>query len=411
MWFNGGIKDMIHFFPTPYPEELWLSVLCRYHVRSGNIKFATTMEDLFGVDKRWTISAFFPTNAIHKIISQLPTGFLDIRSIILNHTLFSYYLRMVPTERKEKILNDFCRGKGETLSWIWSSERTSDSVLRYCPLCCQEDIKAFGEPYWHTSHQLPLLTVCVKHKCKLESVIVGKRKDLNIKFFLPNEFCVPHFPNYEVKPHEILLANILDSYYRLPITVGPTAEYSNLAIGLSNAGYMDVFKRYHFIFNKDRVYNDLIALYGQEQVEKVFGKEMAHFILARIANWTLLTPERYAMLSAMINQSAEVMFGPKIPDLIEERIKNLKVTSRSKKDIAAQVGVKTYQLDALFNRYGLDPIWDQKPRSEEEKRRIVVKLYCTQQEKEELEAFVKERDFPNISEMLRYCFFKAKQNS
>ena len=27
---------MIPFFPTPYPDELWYSVICRYHIRSGN---------------------------------------------------------------------------------------------------------------------------------------------------------------------------------------------------------------------------------------------------------------------------------------------------------------------------------------------------------------------------------------
>lgn len=27
---------MISFFPSPYPDELWYSVICRYHVHSGN---------------------------------------------------------------------------------------------------------------------------------------------------------------------------------------------------------------------------------------------------------------------------------------------------------------------------------------------------------------------------------------
>lgn len=33
---------MIPFFPTPYPDELWYSVICRYHIRSGNpsVKYA-----------------------------------------------------------------------------------------------------------------------------------------------------------------------------------------------------------------------------------------------------------------------------------------------------------------------------------------------------------------------------------
>lgn len=27
---------MISFFPSPYPDELWYSVICRYYVHSGN---------------------------------------------------------------------------------------------------------------------------------------------------------------------------------------------------------------------------------------------------------------------------------------------------------------------------------------------------------------------------------------
>lgn len=30
---------MISFFPMPYPDELWYSVICRYHIRSGNPSF------------------------------------------------------------------------------------------------------------------------------------------------------------------------------------------------------------------------------------------------------------------------------------------------------------------------------------------------------------------------------------
>ena len=401
---------MIHFFPTPYPEELWLSVLCRYHVRSGNIKFATTMEDLFGSCERWTISAFFPTNGIHKIISQLPPGLLDIRTIILEHTLFLYYLRMTSTERKEKILADFCRGEGETLSWIWSSEKAFDTALRYCPLCCQEDIETFGEPYWHTSHQLPLISVCTKHKCRLESIPIKKRKDLNFQFLLPSEFCIPHTPNYKVSPHEILLANTLDSYYRLPLNIGATSGYSNLTIGLSNAGYMDVFKRNYFTFNRDKIYKSLVEFYGPELVKKVFGEGAANFIIARITNWTLLAPERYAMLAVMIGMSHEEMFGPQIPDRIEKKLKELRETEHSKKNIAKELGIKTYQLDSLCNRYGIEPFWVRKAKNNVEKRQKTIRIYCTQEEKKELETFTQEKNFSSLSEMLRFCFYHTKKD-
>ena len=41
---------MLQYFPTPYPDELWYSVLGRYHVRSGNPNSATTLRELFGAE-------------------------------------------------------------------------------------------------------------------------------------------------------------------------------------------------------------------------------------------------------------------------------------------------------------------------------------------------------------------------
>ena len=41
---------MLQYFPTPYPDELWYSILGRYHVRSGNQNSATTLRELFGAE-------------------------------------------------------------------------------------------------------------------------------------------------------------------------------------------------------------------------------------------------------------------------------------------------------------------------------------------------------------------------
>ena len=52
---------MLHWFPTPYPDELLYSVLARYHVRSGNTSRKMTTEELFG--KRTIIAVWdLPSN-------------------------------------------------------------------------------------------------------------------------------------------------------------------------------------------------------------------------------------------------------------------------------------------------------------------------------------------------------------
>ena len=41
---------MIPFFPAPYPDELWYSVICRYHIRSGNPSFKYSIRELYGAN-------------------------------------------------------------------------------------------------------------------------------------------------------------------------------------------------------------------------------------------------------------------------------------------------------------------------------------------------------------------------
>jgi hypothetical protein len=36
------------FFPTPYPDECYYSVLCRYFIRSGNTSYKRATRKLFG---------------------------------------------------------------------------------------------------------------------------------------------------------------------------------------------------------------------------------------------------------------------------------------------------------------------------------------------------------------------------
>ena len=77
---------MISFFPTPYPDELWYSVICRYHVHSGNYCAKHTMRQLYG-DGTYTASVMLCGHIV-PLLEQLPRGYLSIKDIILRHTLY-----------------------------------------------------------------------------------------------------------------------------------------------------------------------------------------------------------------------------------------------------------------------------------------------------------------------------------
>ena len=111
---------MLSFFPTPYPGEWWYSVLCRYHVKSGNEKFQTTIRELFQGKPRAMIGAFFPNNTMHQIVSQLPQSF-DLKKLILEHTPFRYYMRMYSLQEKIDFLDALCKGEATTPTYIWKT--------------------------------------------------------------------------------------------------------------------------------------------------------------------------------------------------------------------------------------------------------------------------------------------------
>lgn len=81
---------MLTYFPSPYPDEWWYSVLCRYHVRSGHSKYATTINELYS-DRPMVHGRLIPGGDCAAILSNLPPGVLSIDDVLANYTLLPYY--------------------------------------------------------------------------------------------------------------------------------------------------------------------------------------------------------------------------------------------------------------------------------------------------------------------------------
>lgn len=83
---------MLTYFPAPLPGEWWYSVLCRYHVRSGNPKHATTISELYG-GRPMVHGRLIPGGDCAAILSNLPPGVLSLDDVLAHHTLLPYYTR------------------------------------------------------------------------------------------------------------------------------------------------------------------------------------------------------------------------------------------------------------------------------------------------------------------------------
>ena len=165
---------MIAYFPTPYEDELFYSVLCRAYTHSGYLSHKEALRDMLYSKSN---------NPSIEFIGHLNTDFAalvkqayQIEQLILNHTMYPQYARFIPLEDKKKAINhlttDYC--DPHHLFCILPRGDT-DLYLKYCPLCVQEDRNKYGETYWHRTHQIRNMSICPKHRCYLEqSTVLAK---------------------------------------------------------------------------------------------------------------------------------------------------------------------------------------------------------------------------------------------
>lgn len=180
---------MIGFFPPLYKEELLYSALARFHKRSGNISYKDTMMNLF--DKK-TISAVtdFPANLylLCKRIEQRPEDIID------NHTLFPYYSPFISERVGEKIREKMINADSNSISLslgISASKVKGPDHFRYCMSCYKEEVKLYGEAYWHRTHQVPGVYYCNIHNELLYISNVPYRNKKNKHVFNPlDEICI-----------------------------------------------------------------------------------------------------------------------------------------------------------------------------------------------------------------------------
>jgi hypothetical protein len=64
----------------------------------------------------------------------------------------------------------------------------SDSYLKYCPLCVNEDRENYGEAYWHRTHQIRNMKVCPKHNCNLINSTVTAKSEQTFTFCPAEEY-------------------------------------------------------------------------------------------------------------------------------------------------------------------------------------------------------------------------------
>jgi len=129
---------------------------------------------LFGNVQNLKASVYLPIH-LERVDDWCPPSSGITRNIIAaNHTMYPYWVISYPINRRIEIDNVINGKKSTTeqnytgyLKTLYSQAK----YLRYCPLCAADDIKKYGETYWHRSHQLSEMLYCVKHEVRITNSV------------------------------------------------------------------------------------------------------------------------------------------------------------------------------------------------------------------------------------------------
>lgn len=372
---------MLTCFPTPYPDEWWYSVLCRYYVRSGWQSHATVRHELY--ESRLLVHGrLFPNGSCAKVVEQLPAGVFSTIDILQRQTLLPYYLRFYQQGKKKAILSALCEGKSGGVTSIELRTPKGTEGPKFCPVCYREDTEIFGELYWRREHQIPLMPLCPKHLCRLiQYEIPFPRLS---EQFIPLAAVTPSACAKPVEGWEKSLTEILSQFLTLPFEVGPTNGYNNIVATLLEKGSQGAKIQTYGSLDGEKIIRACRELFGPEITNQYFPKP-APTVFSRMTKWQMTAPERYALLAVLAGLSAEQVFGPELQvgdPFLEEFIRYRDAgVGYQKNELAACLGINPKQLDSAARKYNIKPFWKQCAGNGAERRVESLRLQLTVEEK------------------------------
>lgn len=262
---------MLGFFPKLYPGELLYSAIARYQIRSGNLSPKLTIEELFN-SRDITATADLPCG-LDSLVKNLPLySSITMDGLIQQHTLYLFYAPFLPPERAKKIEASM-RGKAggdiHTRGGIVASTINTPTYFRFCQSCCQENLKQYGETYWHRLYQIPGVLFCPIHKIPLQDSKSPQQSfNKHEYYFASPENCAisaDPFTYSTVTTKKLLtlvqnISYLLEKDFPSRTLEWVTKRYRTLLI---EKGYANVTGR----VQQKRLIDDFVFFYGREFLE------------------------------------------------------------------------------------------------------------------------------------------------
>ena len=179
-------------FPSPYPGESIYSLLCRYHVRSGNVNDRYTIRQLFGYNSSLGSTLLSPYH-LEKAKKWLGSGAsISTETLLQKNTAFPLF-SVTAAEYELSRICDMISGKVESTTyprWVQIRLLHPSGRLRYCPACAAAQKKLYGEAYWQVLPQLDGVEYCPVHGIRIKNSTVSL-EDIRYKFYPASDVLKP----------------------------------------------------------------------------------------------------------------------------------------------------------------------------------------------------------------------------
>lgn len=158
---------MIKFFTDPYENELIYSAAarCMFYEMSNTKEIKNKM---FGKKVLFDLELF---NGLQFASTYLGKKYA-LEKIIDDYTTMNFYSPFLSQSKQDDIKRKIEKNQPLEFKFYLRMDQKynlENMGIYYCPICAQEDIQKYGEPYIHREHQVPGVMVCYEHKVRLLS--------------------------------------------------------------------------------------------------------------------------------------------------------------------------------------------------------------------------------------------------
>jgi hypothetical protein len=161
---------------------------------------------------------------------------LEPAEYLNKHTIFPYAVAFMPLASRNK-LRDRLLGDasvGQSTGSLTKVVTHGVANRRFCPSCVTNDLKNYGEAYWHRKHHLPGVETCAIHLRPLVTTVTALRGNvLASKASLP-----PLSPEYRYSAHDCEILRRVAQLSGLALVGPPVANtYPDYRTAAFNLGF------------------------------------------------------------------------------------------------------------------------------------------------------------------------------